>query len=261
MNFFFSFSTKDYFCNLTIPKFKNYTLPNKKIRLYKIEILNNQWKLVDFNFIEDDNFFYVKSSSKKKNFNIFFLSSEKNIISKKKKLENELIFIDNFTDTFPDFRSKLQINDNFEGFSSYQSEYPLQMVIKNGNVISNVSILLNENARKNILFFVNIHKQPVNKKFNMYMLDLKKEEVLYKHTFLTNYVNEVEISTELIKNKNIYIYTENYLGIPIFLSEHSNQLSFEHSQPMQEFLLQSEKFLDVKKIKNKFNEIIIKKSI
>ena len=95
----------------------------------------------------------------------------------------------------------------------------------------------------------------------MYMLDLKKEEVLYKHTFLTNDVNEVEISTELIKNKNIYIYTENYLGIPIFLSEHSNQLSFEHSQPMQEFLLQSEKFLDVKKIKNKFNEIIIKKSI
>ena len=45
-----------------------------------------------------------------------------------------------------------QIKNEFGGFSSYQSEYPYEMTIKNGSVLSPLSILLNNRNDYNFIF-------------------------------------------------------------------------------------------------------------
>ena len=53
---------------------------------------------------------------------------------------------------------------------------------------------------------------------------------------------------------------EKYLGIPTFLTIKNNHLSFEHTHPPHEYILNKEKFKIVADLKNKFNDIINKEN-
>ena len=65
----------------------------------------------------------------------------------------------------------------------------------------------------------------------------------------------VEIKKEFI-NKNSYIFTKNYIGIPIYLSILDGNFSFEHTHPPHTYVLSKKKYELVGKIKKEINEII-----
>ena len=81
----------------------------------------------------------------------------------------------NFTETFPEFRANLNIYLKGGGFSSYQSEYPFNMINKNGTILTPISTLLNINADKNYLIFKNIFFKPLQKKFPASFIDIKEK--------------------------------------------------------------------------------------
>ena len=114
----------------------------------------------------------------------YFLSNLEEI-SAKNIHQNKLSRLNNFTETFPvNFRSNLRILFNNEGFSSYQSEYPLQMIQKNGNILSPIYPLLNVDADENYILFRNIYELPIKKKFKVYLVDLVNKKILSIQKFI-----------------------------------------------------------------------------
>ena len=54
----------------------------------------------------------------------------------------------------------------------------------------------------------------------------------------------------------IFLITEKYLGIPMYVSVKDKFLSFEHTHPPHEYILSKNKFIKVNNLKNEINEII-----
>lgn len=252
MNFFFGIKTNTFSSKLNIPKFQNRNITNNNINLYQTFVDNNHWKLELVNKIPGINEFFFVDQNLANNTNIFFLATKNEIIN---FCKNKLINLNNFTDTDPAFRSNLQIFLNNGGFSSYQSEYPYDMINKQGDILSSVSTLLNKNADNNYLFFKNIYFEPHNKKFKAFFLDIKSRKILDEFELKTNYTNEIKIHKELIKPE-VFFLTKNYLGIPMFVSEKKKHLSFEHTHPPHEYILSNDKFIKVSELKREINEII-----
>jgi hypothetical protein len=71
----------------------------------------------------------------------------------------------------------------------------------------------------------------------------------------TNFTNIIELKNQLIKPE-IFFATTCYLGVPIFISIKNKFVSFEHTHPLQEYILSSDKFIKISELKEEVNEII-----
>lgn len=252
MNFFFGFKNYDYETELQIPKFQNNNSINKEINLYSAKISDKLWEINKIeNSDEDDNFYFVKDKLIDNKI-IYFLAKDSEI---KKSKEEKLIKYNKFTETSPAFRANFILKKRDGGFSSYQSEYPFNMTTKNGNVTSGTASLTSENANKNFIIFRNIFVDPIERPFNIFFINLKTNKILKKDQFFTNRTNIIEIDKELLKPE-IYFISDNYLGVPIYLSEKNGHLSFEHTHPPHEYFMSQNKFKIIKKFKNEINKII-----
>ncbi len=251
MNYFFSVNNDDYISELTIPKFKNKSLPSSKINLYSLETNEGEWILNEVITDQDKDFFYLTSDLS--NNKIYFISENKNFKFNKSNLE----LIDNFTDTEPAFRSNLLIKNQEGGFSSYQSEYPYEMTLRKGNILSSLETLLNKKSDKNYIIFKNIFFKPINEKFFGYLIDYESDKILDKFELKTNLTNIVKINKKYI-NKNTFFFSYGYLGIPIFLNEIESNISLEHTHPLQLYIKGKEGFAKASELKNHFVEIIKK---
>lgn len=259
MNYFFSISNKNLKPNLTIPNFRNDGVCDTSYIPYKAEIRENKWKIKKAKYKIENNCFVIKEQELK-NDTIFFLDRDSRFLSNNKiNFENEINNYNNYTDTIPKFRANLRISIPNGGFSSYQSEYPYEMVIKRGEVLSPISILLNKKADRNILFFRNIFFKPIYEKFYLYFINIKNKKIILKKKCLTNSLNEIEVKNNFI-DSNVYLFTEKFIGIPMFVSIMNNHISFEHTHPPQLYLFSNRKFERIKNIKDEFNEIINKKN-
>ena len=243
MNFFFSINNEKLDCSLTIPKFKNNEKINKKYILFSSQIKNNKWLIEEVTCQNNENFYFLKNLDLD-NHKIFFLAKKEEV--KRKNIFLELQNFNNYTDTMPDFRSNMKIEIKNKGFSSYQADYPYNLSLKTGNVLSPVSTLLNRSADKNIIFFKNIYFKPVKKEFFIYFVDVNKKKILHKVKAFTNQTNQINVESELIQSQN-YIFSDGYLGIPIYVCIKNDHLSMEHT------------FEKIEKIKKEINEIINKK--
>ena len=154
----------------------------------------------------------------------------------------------------PAFRSNLKIYINNGGFSSYQSEYPFPMVKKFGSILTPVSTLLNKQADINIVFIKNIFEEPIKKKFKAYFINIVSKEILYEKDIYTNLTNEIEVSKDLI-NSEIFLFTDKFLGVPMYVSIKDSNISFEHTHPPHEYILSNDKFKKVSELKKDINEI------
>ena len=251
MNYFFSVNNNEYKSELTIPKFKNKSLPSSKLNLYSLIADQSRWILEEVKTDQDKEFFYLNSNLS--NDKIYFISENKDF----KFNESNLEVIDNFTDTEPAFRSNLLIKNQEGGFSSYQSEYPHEMTLKKGNILSSLETLLNRKSDKNYIIFKNIFFKPVIEKFFGYLIDYKNSKILDKFELKTNLTNFVKINKEYI-NKNTFFFSYGYLGIPIFLNEIENNISLEHTHPLQLYIKGKEGFTKANELKKNFVEIIKK---
>ena len=68
-------------------------------------------------------------------------------------------------------------------------------------------------------------------------------------------MNCFELKKTLIKPE-IFLVTDNYLGIPMYVSIKNKHISFEHTHPPHEYILSQDKFKTVSNLKKEINEII-----
>jgi hypothetical protein len=115
--------------------------------------------------------------------------------------------------------------------------------------------LLNREATKNLIIFKNIYKEPISTNFKVYIIDIEKEKVVLEKNFYTNKLNFLEIDKELL-NKNNFLFSDNYLGIPIYLSEKDKNLSLEHTHPLQTYIMTQNKHEIIKNLKDNAKKII-----
>ena len=87
------------------------------------------------------------------------------------------------------------------------------MTNKEGSILSTISSLINE-ENTNFLVFRQIYYLPIKKPFNIFLVDLKKEEILSKAIFHTNSSNVLNISKiKNLKNCCFYWLFNFFLGI------------------------------------------------
>ena len=84
---------------------------------------------------------------------------------------------------------------------------------------------------------------------------IKLKKVLNKFEVLTNHTNKVIIEKEFIKPE-VFLFTDKFLGIPMFVSIKSKHLSFEHTHPPHTYILSQDKFKRISDLKKEINEII-----
>lgn len=257
MNFFFTISDDLLSCKLTIPRFQNRGIFDYNQILYSASIFNNAWVVKKIISNENNSFYTVKKSAGFiQSDPIFFLYDKDHIDSAALK---QLNFSNNFTKTDPAFRANLRVQNKLGGFSSYQSEYPLSMIKKNGSIISQISSLANKKADKNFLYFRNIYFKPVVKPFKVYILDIIKRKILYTQIFYTNTLNKMEIEKKVISPSNFF-FSDDYLGIPVYYSENNAHISLEHTHPPHSYILSQNKYEIVSNLKDYAKKIIIEQN-
>lgn len=255
MNFFFGIKNSSISSTLNIPCFQNSNITKNKYSVFEFKINNNKWEITDLADIKLVKDFFKIDSSFIKNENIFCIALKEEILEFKKNNHLKLINLNNYTDTSPEFRANLQVSILDGGFSSYQSDYPFQMVAKKGSILSPLSILCNRNADQNIIFLKNIYELPIHEKFSIFFVNLKTKKVLKKMEGITNFLNEIIVEKEFI-HPEVFLYTDKFIGIPIFCSIKNNHISLEHSSPPHDEMMSSDKFKVIGNLKKELNEII-----
>ena len=253
MNFFYGINNNLFKSEVQIPLFQNRNFKKSNLKLFKSYPQNNKWilkKISNKKIIKD--YFYILKNEDILSNEIFFLADE-TIFNEfdDKKLKN----FNNFTDTSPSYRANFKIYLNQGGISSYQSEYPYSMITKKGTILSSISSLANSNADKNYIIIKNIFEKPIEENFKAYLVNYKTKSIEEQFEIRTNYTNCIEINKKLIKPE-IFLTTDKYLGIPMFVSVKNSFLSFEHTHPPHEYILSENKFIKITNLKKEINEII-----
>ena len=253
MNFFYGISNDLFRSEIQVPLFQNRNFKKTNLKLFKSYPKNKKWILQEIsnkNKINDH--FYILKDEDVLSDEIFFLADEK-IFNEfdDKKLKN----FNNFTDTHPAFRANFKISLNQGGFSSYQSEYPYSMTTKKGTILSSISSIANPHADKNYVLIKNIFEKPIEENFKAYLVNYKTKSIEEQFEIRTNYTNCIEINNKLIKPE-IFLTTDKYLGIPMYVSVKNSFLSFEHTHPPHSYILSQNKFIKISNLKKEINEII-----
>lgn len=248
MHFFYGIKNDLFKSELQIPLFENrkFFLENNHL-LCKCFIKDDKWQFLKIKNEKIESKFFIIKNDDFTNDEFFFLINKENYNLLNDK---ELVSVDRFP-----VRANFKIYIDKGGFSSYQSEYPYGMVQKKGNVTSAIGSLSNKDAEKNFILFRNIYKNPIKEKFKSYLVDIKTNKKVHEYDMWTNTSNLVELHRSFIKPE-IYFISDQYIGIPSFVSVKNKHISFEHTHPPHAYILNSKKFYLVNKLKDKINEII-----
>jgi len=129
------------------------------------------------------------------------------------------------------------------------------MVKNRGNILSQVSSLSNISSNENFLFFKNIYTQPIYKSFQVYIIDILNERILFEKEFYTNKLNYLEIEKNLI-NPNNFFFSNGFLGIPVYYMENNGGISLEHTHPLQTYIMSQDRNKIIKGLKENAKKII-----
>ena len=255
MNFFFGIKSNLIQSKLTIPRFQNRNHTKEEYLIYQLEVGNKKWIVNNLDNVELNDDFYQIDSNIIDNEKIFCLAKKEEILTLEKNNYSRLVNLNYYTDTTPDYRANLQVFIEGGGFSSYQSEYPFSMITKKGSIFSPLSSLCSKNADENIVFIKNTFEYPIQEEFGVFFINIKTKKVLKSEILVTNFMNEIVVQKDFIKPE-VFLFTDKYIGIPIFCSIKNNQISFEHTHPPHEYLLGKDKFKKISELKREFSEII-----
>lgn len=84
---------------------------------------------------------------------------------------------------------------------------------------------------------------------------LKKKKIEEKIEIKTNFTNFIELKKSIIKPE-IFLVTDKYLGVPIYISVKGKHVSFEHTHPPHEYILSENRYKIVSEFKYEILEII-----
>ena len=255
MNYFFGVNNNIFKSELQIPLFQNRSKRPENIKLFKCFPKDKKWIIEQINNRKINDYFCILKNQDVQNNEIYFLAKKENL---EKFDGTQLKNFNNFTETSPDFRANLKIClEKFGqgGFSSYQSEYPFSMITKKGTILTPVNSISNKDADKNYILIRNIFQDPIEDTFNAYLVNIANKKIEEKYELKTNFTNMIELKKELIKPE-IFLVTDCYLGVPMFVSVKNQFISFEHTHPLLEYILSADKFVKVSELKKEINEII-----
>lgn len=251
MNYFFGYNGNSLKSKLTIPKFQNRSAPISDLKLWSIQSNGTKW-VIDFeNVSQDSHFFYVEEQHLN-NHKVFFLANGEDV---KQFNSEKLSPLNEHTSTLPAYRSNFKLIHDKGGFSSYQSEYPSGMVEKKGGIISSIKSLLNFAAEENYILIRNIFHLPIKQSFHAYLIDYKTKKILQTYSLNTNETNCISIHKKDIL-PNVFLFTDGFLGIPVYVNQHKGHLSMEHTHPPHSYILSENVFKKVSELKKEFYEII-----
>lgn len=253
MNFFFGFKNTLFNSELVVPRYQNCGKTRDYYSLFSAEIDDGKWLIKNISENHDKDFFYINNNIIDSH-KIFFISNEYETNLMKKKKFTELLNLNNFTNTNPEFRANFKIKNQKGGYSSYQSDYPYEMTKINGNILSSLFSLTNKDADKNYIIMRNIFYKPIIENFKAFVINVKTKKILDSFMLRTNYSNIIELEKNFV-NEDCYLFTKSYIGIPIFLSSKNDHLSLEHTLPLTSYVLSSNKYKLVSDIKRELNEI------
>jgi hypothetical protein len=251
MNYFFGYNGNGFKSELTIPKFQNRSAPRSDLRLWSIQSNGEKWVIDLDDVSQDRNFFYVEEQYLN-NQKIFILATEEDV---KHFNSEKLSPLNKHTSTLPAYRSNFKLIHDKGGFSSYQSEYPSGMVEKKGGIISSIKSLLNLAAEENYILIRNIFHLPIKQSFDAYLIDYKAKKILKKYSLKTNETNCIKIHKKDIL-PNVFLFTDGFLGIPVYVNQHDGHLSMEHTHPPHSYILSDNVFKKVSELKREFYDIV-----
>jgi hypothetical protein len=255
MNYFFGVNNNIFKSEVQIPLFQNRSRKPENLKLFKCFPKNKKWIIEQINNRKVNDYFCILKNLDVQNNEMYFLAENKDL---EKFDGTKLKNFNNFTETSPDFRANLKIflgESEENGFSSYQSEYPFSMISKKGTILTPVNSIANKEADKNYILIRNIFENPIDETFNAYLVNIKRKKIEEKYELKTNFTNMIELKNELIKPE-IFLTTDSYLGVPIFISVKNQFISFEHTHPLHEYILSADKFVKISELKKEINEIV-----
>ena len=129
------------------------------------------------------------------------------------------------------------------------------MSLNKGNILSPTYSLLNKEADKNLILFRNIFHVPNNDETKIFFVDIKLKKILHTTRIKNNFSNEIVIDKNLI-DKNIFLFSEQALGIPIYISIKNNHISLEHTHPPHHYILSDNRFDIVSGLKKEIKKVI-----
>ena len=68
-------------------------------------------------------------------------------------------------------------------------------------------------------------------------------------------MNEIIVEKDFIKPE-VFMFTDKYIGVPVFCSIKDKHISLEHTHPPHEYIMGVDRFRIVSELKREFNEII-----
>ena len=253
MNCFFALNIDNFDNVITIAKFTNEGKKIKNVSLFTATIDEDVWFVKKYSCKEDDDFFYLEVPPEETE-NLFFLAKSELLENTKYKTLEELEFFNNIRTRFT-YRANLKLYKKNKEFSSYQSEYPIEMVKKNGAILTPVNSFQNIN-QNNFMIFRQIFNIPLKIEFSVYLINFSSKKVILKKKFRTNTTNYIDL-TNINDLNNFFFYSEKYLGIPLFISFGKKEgISMEHSHPPHIYMLSPNKYEIISNLKLKAKKIV-----
>jgi len=254
MNYFFLIKSDNLGSKLQLPRYTNYGEFHKdNYGLFSASIYKNRWLIQETK--SDDDYWFEINSQKIKDDKIFFIASksEAELIHS----GNKLIDLNTFTDSTPDFRGNLEINNSLGGLSSYQAEYPFRMTKKLGTLYSETGLLTHPKNNRLGVFIKNIYYLPIREKRVLYLFNSKSKVIVEKFDIYLNETNFIDLTPWKENLHHCFIFAKDFLGIPLYVIEYSDgSLSIEHTHPPHSTIHGDDKWKYVNKIKNKaYDEI------
>jgi len=255
MNFFFFAVNRRYSSKLAIPKFQNSGRFDPDLRIFQANIVGHKWNISKpTNLIEDEQFWILEDPGPS-NDAIFFLGKKQEALRFEEK--NQLLNIENFSDTNPAFRANLMIENSSGGFSSYQTEYPFRMVKKLGTFYTDCGLLTSDMAASVGIFIRNIHINPLSEERILWLFSTPKNKVLQSYKIKLNTSTYIDLTHYKNELNGCFLFAQDFSGVPSWVIEYDDgSLSFEHTHPPHESILGANRFKLVNKLRrNSFEQI------
>jgi hypothetical protein len=132
------------------------------------------------------------------------------------------------------------------------------MTLRKGSILSPLDVLLNKNADENYIIFRNIHVKPLIESYFMYLINKDKKRIVERFEIKSNTTNLIKIKNKYL-GLNLYLFTKDILGIPLYLSIKEKHMSLEHTHPPMHYLFGPNAFKAINNVKKEFEIIVNEK--
>lgn len=228
MSIFFGANIPGFDSIVSVPRYDNYSNYLDNGAIYSCQVDGDSWLISqeeqlteDFHHLKSDEYDFSKQ---------FFVIGEvgqfsESRVSRVKTLKRTHAF----TKTFPDFRANFKVRSAEGAVSSYQSEYPFEMLKVRSSIVSNCGVLTGPKG-DNFIVLVSIIDEPIYVDIPCKLVDKMSGDTLATFTASTNRVTVFKLDNSHL-SLNCYFVAKGYPMIPIYLNSLDGGLSFEHTHP------------------------------